>query len=86
MKFMNLNIAIISLTFLICTMMLATHSSGILGVSDVHSPEFQFEKNYANSSGSAQTGINRTVTAAGMVENDTMTAIKLNPSIDRYSK
>ena len=79
--FMNVNVAIISLTFLIGTLILATYSSGVLGVSEVHSPEFQFEKNYINSSGAAQTGTNRTVTTAGMAKNDTMTTVKLNATL-----
>ena len=45
--------------------------------------ELKFEKNYANVKSSAQPGINRPVTAAGMVEeNHTMTTtMKLNASI-----
>src|SRR5215213_822561 len=46
----------------------------------VHSPEFQLEKNYTNAKSAAQSGINRPVIAAGMVEeNHTMTTtMKLN--------
>jgi thiol-disulfide isomerase/thioredoxin len=53
---------------------------GLIVVGGVHSPELKFEKNYANVKSSAQTGINRPVTAAGMVEeNHTMiTTMKLN--------
>ena len=49
-------------------------------VGGVHSPELKFEKNHANVKSSAQTGINRPVTAAGMVEeNHTMTTtMKIN--------
>jgi hypothetical protein len=49
-----------------------------LVVGGVHSPEFQFEKNYANVKSATQTGITRPVRAAGMVENHTITTIKLN--------
>jgi thiol-disulfide isomerase/thioredoxin len=51
---------------------------GSSGGSGVHSPEFKFEKNYTNVKSAAQTGINRPVMAAGMIENHTMTTIKLN--------
>ena len=53
---------------------------GLIVVGGVHSPELKFEKNYANVKSSAQTGINRPVTAAGMVEeNHTMTTtMKIN--------
>ena len=53
---------------------------GLIVVGGVHSPELKFEKNHANVKSSAQTGINRPVTAAGMVEeNHTMTTtMKLN--------
>jgi thiol-disulfide isomerase/thioredoxin len=48
----------------------------------VHSPEFQLEKNYANVKSAAQSGINRPVIAAGMVEENhtmmTTTTMKLN--------
>jgi thiol-disulfide isomerase/thioredoxin len=44
----------------------------------IHSPEFKFEKNYTNVKNAAQTGINRPVMAAGMIENHTMATIKLN--------
>ncbi|HEY9491093.1 MAG TPA: redoxin family protein, partial [Nitrososphaeraceae archaeon] len=47
---------------------------GLVMVGGVHSPEFQLEKNYTNVKSAAQTGINRPVIAAGMVEeNHTMT-------------
>jgi thiol-disulfide isomerase/thioredoxin len=49
-----------------------------LVVGGVHSPEFQFEKNYTNVKSATQTGITRPVGAAGMVENHTITTIKLN--------
>ena len=43
-------------------------------VGGVHSPEFQFEKNYTNVKSAAQSGVNRPVIASGMVEeNHTMT-------------
>jgi hypothetical protein len=57
---MNEILVIIILASLIGTVILASYSSGVLGVSEVHSPEFQFERNYANSSSSDQTGMNRT--------------------------
>src|SRR2546426_11194531 len=45
----------------------------------VHSPEFEFEKNYANVKGAVQRfGITHPVMAAGMVENHTITTIRLN--------
>src|SRR5919202_1743160 len=47
---------------------------GLVVVGGVHSPEFRFEKNYTNVKNATQTGINRPVIAAGMVEeNHTMT-------------
>ena len=49
-----------------------------LAVGGVHSPEFKFEKNYANVRSAAQTGITHPVIAAGMVKNHTITTIKLN--------
>jgi thiol-disulfide isomerase/thioredoxin len=53
---------------------------GLVVVGGVHSPEFQFEKNYTNVKSATQSGINRPVIAAGMVEeNHTMTTtMKLN--------
>lgn len=47
-------------------------------VLGVHSPEFMFEKNHTNVKAAVQTGITHPVTAAGMVENHTLTTIKLN--------
>jgi thiol-disulfide isomerase/thioredoxin len=47
-------------------------------VGGVHSPEFKFEKNYDNVKSAVQTGITHPVIAAGMVENHTITTIKLN--------
>ena len=46
----------------------------------VHSPEFQFEKNSTNVKSAAQSGINRPVIAAGMVEENhtTTTTMKLD--------
>ncbi|MGI0042176.1 MAG: redoxin family protein [Nitrososphaeraceae archaeon] len=49
-----------------------------LAVGGVHSPEFQFEKNYDNVTRAVQTAITHPAIAAGMVENHTMTTIKLN--------
>src|SRR5919202_5801440 len=47
---------------------------GLVVGSGAHSPEFQLEKNYTNMKSAAQSGINRPVIAAGMVEeNHTMT-------------
>jgi thiol-disulfide isomerase/thioredoxin len=53
---------------------------GLVVVGGVHSPEFQLKKNYTNMKSAAQSGINRPVIAAGMVEkNHTMTTtMKLN--------
>ena len=53
---------------------------GLVVGGGVHSPELQLEKNYTNVKSTAQTGINRPVIAAGMVEeNHTMTTtMKLN--------
>jgi thiol-disulfide isomerase/thioredoxin len=52
----------------------------VVGGGGVHSPEFQFEKNYTNVKSAAQSGLNRPVIAAGMVEeNHTITTtMKLN--------
>ena len=47
-----------------------------LVVGGVHSPEFPFEKNIDNAERAVQTGI--THPATGMVENQTLTTIKLN--------
>ena len=41
---------------------------GLVVDGGVHSPEFQLEKNYTNVKSAAQSGINRPVIAAGMVE------------------
>ena len=49
-----------------------------LVVGGVHSPEFQFEKNYDNAERVVQTGITHPAIPTGMVENHTMTTIKLN--------
>src|SRR5437868_11874125 len=49
-----------------------------LVISGVHSPELKFEKNYTNVKSTAQTGITHPVVAAGMVENHTITTMKLN--------
>ena len=50
-----------------------------LVVVGVHSPEFEFEKNYANMKDAVQrSGITHPVMAAGMVENHTITTIRLN--------
>jgi thiol-disulfide isomerase/thioredoxin len=46
--------------------------------SGVHSPEVKSEKNYTNMKSAAQTGITHPVIAAGMVENNTITTMKLN--------
>jgi thiol-disulfide isomerase/thioredoxin len=47
---------------------------GLVVGGGVHSPELQLEKNYTNVKSATQTGINRPVIAAGMVEeNHTMT-------------
>jgi thiol-disulfide isomerase/thioredoxin len=49
-----------------------------LVVGGVHSPEFQFEKKNDNMKNAVQTEITHPVTTAGMVENHTITTIKLN--------
>ncbi|HEU4823988.1 MAG TPA: redoxin family protein [Nitrososphaeraceae archaeon] len=51
-----------------------------LVVGGVHSPEFEFEKNYTNMKRAAQTRITHPAIEAGMVENQnhTITTIKLN--------
>ena len=49
-----------------------------LVVGGVHSPEFQFEKNYDNAERAVQTGMTHPATATGMVENHTMITTKLN--------
>jgi thiol-disulfide isomerase/thioredoxin len=50
-----------------------------LVIAGVHSPEIEFEKNYSNVKGAVQRfGITHPVIAAGMVENHTITTIKLN--------
>ena len=53
---------------------------GLVVVGGVHSPEFQLEKNYTNMKSAAQSGINRPVIAAGMVEENhtTTTTMKLD--------
>ncbi|MBV9177267.1 MAG: redoxin family protein [Nitrososphaeraceae archaeon] len=51
---------------------------GLVVGGAVHSPESQFEKNYTNVKSAAQSGITHPVMAAGMIENHTMTTIKLN--------
>jgi hypothetical protein len=49
-----------------------------LVVGSVHSPEFQFEKNYSKLMSAAQTGITHPAIEGGIVENHTITTIKLN--------
>jgi len=49
-----------------------------LVLGGVHSPEFKFEKNQANVKKAVQTGITHPAIEAGMVENHTITTIKLN--------
>src|SRR5215467_13312877 len=44
----------------------------------VHSPEFQFEKNYTNVKNATQTEINHPVMTAGMTANHSISTIKLN--------
>ena len=54
---------------------------GFAVVGGVHSPEFQFEKNYTNVKNAVKSGINRPVISAGMSEmNHTRitTTMKLN--------
>jgi hypothetical protein len=49
-----------------------------LVVSGVHSHPLKFEKNYTNVKSAVQTGITQPVIAAGMVEDHTITTMKLN--------
>jgi thiol-disulfide isomerase/thioredoxin len=49
-----------------------------LVVDGVHSPEFQFEKNYTNVNRTVQSGNTHHVVTAGMPENRTISTIKLN--------
>ncbi len=49
-----------------------------LAIGSVHSPKSQFEKNYDNVTRAVQTGITHPTVADEMVENDTVTTIKLN--------
>jgi thiol-disulfide isomerase/thioredoxin len=54
---------------------------GLVAVGGVHSPEFQLQKNYTKMKNATQTGINRPVIAAGMVEenhNMTTATMKLD--------
>jgi hypothetical protein len=51
---------------------------GLVVGGGVHSPEIKFEKNYANVKDAAQTGITHPAMAGGMVENHTITTIRLN--------
>ena len=52
------------------------NKSMVLG--GVHSPEFQFEKNYTNARSATETGVSHPVIAARMGENHTITTVKLN--------
>ena len=51
---------------------------GLVVVGGVHSPEFEFEKNYTNVKNATQKGMTHPVIATGMIENHTITTIKLN--------
>ena len=50
-----------------------------LVIGGVHSPELEFEKNYSNVKSAVQRfGMNHPVPSAGMIENHTITTVKLN--------
>src|SRR5215510_15093118 len=80
---MNANVVLISTTLLMSTLMFATYSSGVLAAGGIHTSEFQIQKNYTNAESVGQTGINRPVTSAGMVKNDTITTVKLNATVSQ---
>ena len=55
---------------------LENKSSGIGG--GVHSPELEFERNYTNMENATQKGVSHPVIVTGMMENRTITTIRLN--------
>jgi hypothetical protein len=52
------------------------NKSSIIG--GVHSPELEFESNYTNMGNATQKGVSHSVIATEMMENRTITTIKLN--------
>ena len=53
------------------------NKSSVVG-SGVHSPELEFERNYTNMENATQKGVSHPVIAAGMMENRSITTIRLN--------
>ena len=53
------------------------NKSSVVG-SGVHSPELEFERNYTNMENATQKGVSHPVIATGMMENRTITTIRLN--------
>ena len=53
------------------------NKSSVVG-SGVHSPELEFERNYTNMENATQKGVSHPVIATGMLENRTITTIRLN--------
>ena len=53
------------------------NKSSVIG-SGVHSPELEFERNYTNMENATQKGVSHPVIATGMMENRTITTIRLN--------
>lgn len=47
----------------------------------IHSPELEFEKSHDNVENVSQIGVTQSITAAGMMENHTVTTIKLNTTV-----
>ena len=54
------------------------NKSSVVGGGGVHSSELEFERNYTNTENATQKGVSHPVVAAGMMENRTITTIKLN--------
>jgi thiol-disulfide isomerase/thioredoxin len=53
------------------------NKSSVIG-GGVHSPELEFERNYTNMENATQKGVSHPVIATGMMENRTITTIRLN--------
>jgi thiol-disulfide isomerase/thioredoxin len=53
------------------------NKSSVIG-GGVHSPELEFERNYTNMENATQKGVSHPVIATGMLENRTITTIRLN--------
>jgi thiol-disulfide isomerase/thioredoxin len=53
------------------------NKSSVIG-GGVHSPELEFERNYTNMENATQKGVSHSVIATGMMENRTITTIRLN--------